>query len=205
MAFIDPVCQMTVNPATAVETAVVAGTRIYFCSAACQSRYLADPAAYPLTEPARAASGPRRGPAIGKAVAAGVAASAVLLVLYFGLLTALSGWDFTRSEFVRFWPYIIALAGGFGVQIALFLHLRGLVHGNHSGKVVAVSGGASGAAMISCCSHYLVNLLPMLGATGLVSLVGQYQVELFWVGIAANLAGIAYIASRLMAFRQEMG
>jgi hypothetical protein len=54
--------------------------------------------------------------------------------------------------------------------------------------------------MLSCCTHYLVNLLPVLGASGLASLAGQYQVELFWVGLAANLAGIAYMASRVRAF-----
>jgi len=50
--------------------------------------------------------------------------------------------------------------------------------------------------MVSCCTHYLVNLLPVLGATGLVGFVGQYQAELFWFGIASNLAGVAYLGSR---------
>jgi Cu+-exporting ATPase len=54
--------------------------------------------------------------------------------------------------------------------------------------------------MLSCCTHYLVNLLPVLGATGLVSFVGAYQVELFWFGIASNLAGIAYIGRRVVSF-----
>jgi hypothetical protein len=31
-------------------------------------------------------------------------------------------------------------------------------------------------------------------------LVGQYQVELFWFGLAANIAGIAYMINRIMAF-----
>jgi Cu+-exporting ATPase len=64
--------------------------------------------------------------------------------------------------------------------------------------MVAVSGGTSTAAMISCCTHYLVNLLPVLGATGIASFVGQYQVQLFWVGLAFNLAGILTIGRRVM-------
>ena len=43
----------------------------------------------------------------------------------------------------------------------------------HRGKVMVATGTTSGAAMVSCCTHYLVNLLPVLGATGLVSFVGR--------------------------------
>ena len=53
--------------------------------------------------------------------------------------------------------------------------------------------------MVSCCTHYLVNLLPILGATGLAALVAQYQVELFWVGIAFNAAGIVYIGTKTVS------
>lgn len=204
MSFIDPVGQMVVDPASAQGAVVIAGKRVYFCSNGCRDRYVADPSAYPLADPTRR-QGERRqvSSGIGFAAAGGVSASMALLVLYFGLLTALSGWEFTQQEFARYWPYIVALAGGFGLQVGLFLFLRGLVHAGAGGKMVAVSGGTSGAAMVSCCSHYLVNLLPALGATGLVGLVGQYQVQLFWVGIAANLAGIAYVGHRLVSFLKE--
>jgi Cu+-exporting ATPase len=45
-----------------------------------------------------------------------VLALAALLGIYFGVLTALSGWDFTMSQFAEFWPYIVALAFGFGTR-----------------------------------------------------------------------------------------
>jgi Cu+-exporting ATPase len=108
------------------------------------------------------------------------------------------------DQFAQFWPFVIALAVGFGVQVGLYTFLRNAVHAAHgSGKVVAVSGTTSGAAMVSCCAHYLVNLLPALGATGLITLVGQYQVELFWFGLAANAAGIGYVGSRVIRFAKE--
>jgi Cu+-exporting ATPase len=50
--------------------------------------------------------------------------------------------------------------------------------------------------MLACCTHYLVNILPVLGAVGAVTLVAQYQVQLFWVGLAFNAAGLAYIGHR---------
>lgn len=130
----------------------------------------------------------------------GLLATAILLTFYFGTLTLVSGWGFTVQQFTDYWPFIVTLAAGFGIQVGLFMYLRRAVHSAMSGRVVAATGTTSGAAMVSCCTHYLVNLLPALGATGLVSFVGQYQTELFWFGIAANLAGIAYIGNRLVAF-----
>lgn len=141
---------------------------------------------------------PTRSVSKGPAVGAGLLGAAGLLLLYFGLLTALSGWAFTLDQFREFGSYIVALATGFGVQVGLFTHLHRTLHAV-PGKVVAATGTTSGLAMLSCCTHYLVTLLPALGATGLVSFVGEYQVELFWFGLAANLAGILYIGRRVIA------
>jgi Cu+-exporting ATPase len=129
----------------------------------------------------------------------GVLGSALILALYFVILTLVSGWQFTIEQFVEWRPFVLALAIGFGVQIALFVYLRSASHAVGAGKVVTTTGAASAVAMVSCCTHYLVNLLPALGATGLVGFVGQYQAELFWFGIASNLAGVAYLGSRVLA------
>jgi Cu+-exporting ATPase len=72
-----------------------------------------------------------------------------------------------------------------------------------SGKVVAVSGTTSTAAMISCCAHYLTNILPVVGAAGVVALVAQYQIELFWFGLACNAAGILYMTTRVVNFSRD--
>lgn len=164
------------------------------------------PAADPDAAPACGMAMSRTRPGTGMAAlalpfTAGLGAATGLLAIYFSALTLLSGWRFTVLEFSEFWPYITALSVGFGIQVALFLYLHRSVHAAHrAGRVVAATGSSSGIAMLSCCTHYLVNLLPVLGATGLASMVGQYQVELFWVGLAANLAGIVYMASRIRAF-----
>src|SRR3989337_950264 len=137
--------------------------------------------------------------AIARPAGAGVGAFGALLVLYFGVLTLVSGWSFTLSQFSDFWYYIVPLAAGFGLQVALFTRLRYVVHqsAGDARTVMAASGTTSTAAMISCCAHYLVNIAPVLGATGLVTFAAQYQVEFFWVGLAFNAAGIAYIGNRL--------
>ncbi len=136
-----------------------------------------------------------------KSIIYGFLASLVLLVVYFSVLTFVSGWSFAFSQFLRYWYFIISLSLGFGIQIALFTYLKNAV-GNMGGsaKVAAVSGATSTAAMISCCSHYLVNLLPIIGITGLVTIVSQYQVQLFYVGLAFNFLGIVYMLKRLNNF-----
>jgi Cu+-exporting ATPase len=124
-----------------------------------------------------------------------------LLGVYFAVLAAVSGWEFTLSEFFNFWQFIVSLAAGFGIQIGLYSYLRNAVRNmDMSGKVVAVSGTTSTAAMISCCAHYLTNILPVVGAAGAIALVAQYQIELFWLGLACNSAGIVYMTTRVVKF-----
>lgn len=134
----------------------------------------------------------------------GLLAFGLLLTLYFALLTLLSGWQFTVSQFAEFWYYIVPLGAGFGLQVALYVRLRQLLaHSTHARTVMAASGTTSSAAMVSCCAHYLVNIAPVLGASGLVTFASQYQVEFFWLGLAFNAAGIAYIGNRLAQAAKE--
>jgi len=121
----------------------------------------------------------------------------MLLAVYGLVLTLVSGWTYMIDQFSGFGLYIVTLAVGFGIQVALYSYLRQMVHNRAHGGVIAVSGTTSTVAMISCCTHYLVNVLPVLGATGLVVFVSQYQVELFWFGILANLVGIGYMLYKI--------
>lgn len=127
----------------------------------------------------------------------GAVGTATLLALYVTILSLVSGWSFAQSQFADFWYFIVSLTAGFGLQVGLYVRLRRLAHASTGKGTVAVSGTTSTAAMISCCAHYLTNVLPVLGATGIVAFASQYQIELFWVGLAANLAGIIYIARKI--------
>ena len=135
----------------------------------------------------------------------GLLGISVLLVFYFAIVTLISGWDFAQNQFLRFWYFILALAFGFGIQISLYTYLKNSIHSkNKSARVLVASGTTSGAAMISCCAHYLANILPVLGVTGFITIVAQYQVQLFWVGLAANLAGVFYMANRVAKFTKGL-
>jgi len=141
---------------------------------------------------------------ITKPILYGILASSVLLGVYFVILTLVSGWNFTQEQFVSYWYFVVSLAVGFGIQIALYQYIKGLVHsGQGMGKVVGVSGTTSTAAMISCCAHYLVNLVPILGVTGIATFAAQYQVEFFWIGLAFNLFGIIFISNKIIKFKKQ--
>ena len=141
---------------------------------------------------------------LGKVAFAGIGAVLLLLGLYFGALTLVSGWDYTLEQFLVYRYFIVALAAGFVIQVGLFVHLKTLVQGaRKQGVVLATSGTASTAAMVSCCMHYLANLAPIIGVAGLVTFATQFQVELFWAGLGFNVAGIAYISSKVFQATKE--
>ena len=135
-----------------------------------------------------------------KSITNGIVAFSALMGIYFLILTLISGWSFAIFQFLSFWYYIILLAGGFGVQVGLYSHLKNLIHGGN-GKVLAISGTTSTAAMVSCCTHYLANILPLIATSGAVAFVGQYQVELFWAGLVFNALGIIYISNKISNFK----
>ncbi|MEK9135197.1 MAG: hypothetical protein AAB451_02760 [Patescibacteria group bacterium] len=131
-----------------------------------------------------------------KYIIVGITGSFGLLGFYFLILTLVSGWDFAKVQFFQNWYWILGLSFGFGTQIMLFNYLKSR-HNQTSGKIVAVSGTTSGIAMIACCSHYLVSILPIIGISGIAAIIGQYQTEFFIIGAASNIAGIAYLVNKL--------
>ena len=139
-----------------------------------------------------------------KSIIKGIVAFLILLTIYFLVLTLVSGWKFTWEQFTQFWYYIILLASGFGVQFSLYSYLKGVAKQQAStGQVLATTGATSTTAMISCCAHYLTNILPVLGITGIITFIGQYQVQFFWIGLFFNLLGIFYIGNKVLKFSKQ--
>ncbi|EKE05290.1 MAG: hypothetical protein ACD_19C00367G0005 [uncultured bacterium] len=128
-----------------------------------------------------------------------VLATLSMLIVYLVFVSLVSGWNFTKDQFAKFWYFVVALAIGFGIQVGLYSYLRSMDK-NVSTKVVATSGTSSTVAMVSCCAHYLVNVLPVLGTIGVVTLISQYQVQLFWVGLLFNFAGLVYMVSQVKRY-----
>lgn len=136
----------------------------------------------------------------------GAGAVIALLSVYFAVVSVISGFSFALSQFYSYWYFLISLALGFGVQIGLYSYLKQLVRNssmNMPGKTVAVTGTTSTLAMISCCAHYLTNILPILGIAGTLAIIAQYQVEIFWIGLAFNIFGIWFIANKVIKFKKH--
>jgi Cu+-exporting ATPase len=130
-----------------------------------------------------------------------------LLIVYFVIVTAVSGFKFALSQFSSYWYFLVSLATGFGIQIGLYSYLKQLVKtagAAMGGKTVAVTGTTSTLSMISCCAHYLANIVPILGIAGALSIIAQYQIEIFWVGLAFNIFGIAFIINKIIKFKKHL-
>ena len=132
-----------------------------------------------------------------KSILKGVLAFLILMSVYFLTLNFISGLAYTLGQFYQFWYYIIPLALGFGTQITLYSYLKTVAKQASKGQLVA-TGTTSTAAMISCCAHYLTNILPILGVAGIITFISQYQIQFFWVGLAFNLLGIIYIGNKVL-------
>ena len=130
-----------------------------------------------------------------------------LMLVYFVIVSLVSGFAFALSQFSSYWYFLVSLAVGFGVQIGLYSYLKQLVKNSGaamSGKTVAVTGTTSTLSMISCCAHYLANIVPLLGIAGALSIIAQYQVEIFWVGLAFNIFGIGFISNKIIKFKKHL-
>lgn len=134
-------------------------------------------------------------------------ATITLLFVYFILVGLISGIKFAFSQFSTYWYFLVSLAIGFGIQIGLYSYLKQLVKNsnmNMGGKTVAVTGTTSTLAMISCCTHYLANIVPILGIAGALTIVAQYQIEIFWVGLVFNVFGITFIVNKIVKFKEHI-
>lgn len=134
------------------------------------------------------------------------AAVILLLLFYFSIVTAVSGWQFAKAQFSIYWYFLVSLATGFGVQIGLYTYLKQKIKNRNaaiSGKPLVITGTTSTLAMVSCCAHYLANIIPLLSIAGALTIVAQYQIQLFWVGLLFNVFGIAYMANEIIKFEKQ--
>lgn len=132
-----------------------------------------------------------------KFIASGILATLILMVLYGLIVYFVSGVELLKDQLDRFWFYLLILAAGFGVQVGLYRFLKFKMR-QLSTKVVVTTGGTTTASMVACCTHYLTNILPVLGAAGIITFITQFQVQLFWLGIVFNLLGIIYLSSKIV-------
>ncbi len=127
----------------------------------------------------------------------GLAGAVALLLLYVGIVGGASrSLGHVLELLATDWPFVVALAVGFGTQVALYVHLRHLTQAASAAAsaTTGVGTGTSTVAMIACCAHHATDLLPVLGLSavaGAAGLLAEWRVPLMSLGIAMNLVGIA--------------
>ena len=126
---------------------------------------------------------------------------AIGISLIFYLVQALGMQSFTAPLYFMKskWYFIFPLILGFAIQMGIFraIHLKA----KQGGATVAASGGVSTTAMIACCMHNFVTLLPILGLSGAAVFFSTYQNYVFTFSILFVIGGIIYMGQKYQKIR----
>ncbi len=139
-------------------------------------------------------------------IVVGLIASLALLLFYLGLVSLISrSWSHALSLLADDRWFVLPITLGFGIQAGLFTYLRSL-HGatKMPMAVTGSSAGASTAAMVACCAHHVVDVLPLLGLSGAAIFLAQYKVPFMIVGLLSNAAGIGFLLTRIRKAKQQI-
>ena len=127
-----------------------------------------------------------------KHILVGAAAAVLLIIIYAGIIGLAQDWTHAWQQTSELWYWVLALAGGFGIQAGLFSFIRqGIRERRAAGTAsVAVSGSVSAGSMAACCAHHLADVLPLLGLSGVAIFLVRYQLFFIIAGVLSNIVGI---------------
>jgi hypothetical protein len=121
------------------------------------------------------------------AVLYGLLAGLGLLLFYLSVVSIFQGIEFAFLNLRILWYLIFPLAIGFGIQIGLYFSIK---HTAELTGTVAATGTISGGSMIACCSHFLLQIIPLAGISVFATFLAKYQPWFLVIGIISNLIGI---------------
>ncbi len=126
----------------------------------------------------------------GNSILYGLLAGFGLLIFYLAVVSIFQGIEFAFLNLRSLWYFIFPLAIGFGIQIGLYSSIK---HNAMINGVAGGTGGIAGGSMVACCSHFLLNLIPIVGISGLATILMSYQKGFLVFGIIANIFGITFM------------
>ena len=133
-----------------------------------------------------------------RSVAAGIVGTLALVGSYLAIISVAQGPEHALGQLSADAVFVGLIAVGFGTQVALFSELRAVDRHHRAAAAVTLAGtGTSAAAMLACCAHHLVDLLPLLGLSAAAVFLNAYRTPLLLVGIGMNVIGIAVLARQL--------
>ncbi len=122
----------------------------------------------------------------------GAAAAVLLIIIYAGIIGLAQDWTHVWQQTAELWYWVLALAGGFGIQAGLFSFIRQGIRERRAASTasVAASGSVSAGSMAACCAHHLADVLPLLGLSGIAIFLVRYQLFFIIAGVLSNIVGI---------------
>jgi len=117
----------------------------------------------------------------------GTLAGIGLLVFYLSFVSIFQGIELAFLSLRNLWYFIFPLVIGFGIQVGLFTSIK---HTAELNGTIAGTGTISGGSMVVCCSHFLLNMIPIVGASALALFLVKYQSWFLVIGILSNILGI---------------
>lgn len=132
----------------------------------------------------------------------GLLAGLGLLLFYLSIVSVFQGIQFAFIDLRSLWYLILPLAAGFGTQIGLYTSIK------HTAEVtgtVAGTGGLSAGSMVACCSHFLFNIIPIVGFSGVAIFLMKYQPAFLGAGIIANIIGISIMVKHKRGMKPVKG
>ncbi len=129
-----------------------------------------------------------------KCIKNGIIGSGGLFLIYLFILTLANSIEHTFKQFLEFWPWMLTLIIGFGIQIGLYTHIRSYIRKASTAKTeVLASGSVSTGSMVACCLHHIADTLPIIGLSAVALFLSKYQVAFLTLGIFSNFIGIVFM------------
>ena len=113
-----------------------------------------------------------------------------LFGFYFLVMSLLQSVSFTLLNLRTWWYLFLPLILGFSIQVGLVVSLQRTMQLT---GMVAGMGTFSGGSMLACCSHFLLNIIPFMGISGLAPFFTKYQPWFLGFGILSNAVGVVFL------------
>jgi len=137
---------------------------------------------------------------------AGLLGGALLTSVYLGLVSLAES---PTRALELFWEdrwYVIPILLGFSTQVGLYTFLKKglyLPTASHGGVTTTASGGMSTMAMVACCAHRVMDVLPFLGLSSLVVFLAEWKIPFLIIGLLSNLFGIGVMVREILKARRH--
>ena len=142
------------------------------------------------------------------AILVGAAAAMLLVAFYVALVSLANGPRHAVDLLGGDRYFVAAIALGFGLEAGLYAYVRLLrataAATRSSGAVAATGTGTSTVAMVACCAHHVVDVLPVVGLSGAAIFLTTYRTPIMLTGLAVNVAGIVVMLSVVRTTRIQL-